>query len=375
MNDDELDRRLQAYGAQWRAEQEPPPEPMLRNRQVPRWIPVVAAAAAVVLIAVGVAVAVNQPHHASAPVQPGPTPSPDPTPSPAPTPSPIDLTGTVPWVDGPAPAYTRPSPRSDARPCTASDVATHPKPTEGAAGTIYYPIDFQNVSTSDCLLSGHPTAVATAPGRPDVTATDTTGQPGSTRNIAPGEHAGIVLVAHNLCTKYPGGAPSDPYMHFVIGLPGGGSKSFTGASLDLACGLGVSEFTVADQPAHVHDPLSDLKATLELPSAAVPGQPMWYVVDVNNPTTGTIGLERCPGYVETARAATTTNPLLKQTYALNCDTVTAIKAGQTIRYAMRADLPADTPDGPISISWLLDGPPFMQANGTVTVMANSASSP
>ncbi|MDX6285230.1 MAG: hypothetical protein QOG53_715 [Frankiales bacterium] len=366
MNDDELDRRLHEYGARWRTQQAPPPEPLLRTHHVPRWVPVAAAAAAVVLIAVGVAVAVNRPHNTAAPIQPGPTPSP--------TPSGVDLTGTVPWVDRPAPGYTPPAtvsptpPASDARACTSSDVTLSSGGLDGATGHLAHYILFKNVSASTCVLKGYPDVVATEPGQPDFVVRHGSWFPdSSTQNLAPGESANLALETQSICTADPGGGGSGPtYHHVEITFPGGGRKSFASGPLDAKCGIAETQFYVegAGSSPDVHDPLSDLKLSLELPAYAEPGKPLWYVVDVTNPLSQPISLARCPGYFEHANDDTRT--LVKSTYGLNCDDTPAISPGQTVRFAMRLDVPASA-TGRASVSWQLDLPLAVHASGSVTL--------
>jgi Protein of unknown function (DUF4232) len=47
-------------------------------------------------------------------------------------------------------------PASSASPCTHAQLRLHVGPADGAAGTIFYPLTFTNVSARACTLRGYP---------------------------------------------------------------------------------------------------------------------------------------------------------------------------------------------------------------------------
>lgn len=216
-------------------------------------------------------------------------------------------------------------------------------------------IRFRNVGNSSCLLSGYPDVTATDPGRPDVAGThgsffdyghaaDMPARTGTTL---------LGLESDTYCGARPGGGGGgETYRHFTVTLRGGGAVSLTvpGQGLDLTCGLHVTKFFDPNYPEPQPIlPFAPLRATLVLPRAATAGQTLVYEVDLHNPTNSAVGLKPCPAYVEALIGPTP----VKQSYALNCTPVATIAAGQTVRFAMKLPIPADTPAGQLRIEWAL----------------------
>ncbi len=84
-----------------------------------------------------------------------------------------------------------------AKPCTASTtvVWAGPEPGGGAAGSVYYRIEFTNLSTATCTLSGYAkvNAVDLKGGRIGAFATHETGKKAKTVTLAPGSSASATL--------------------------------------------------------------------------------------------------------------------------------------------------------------------------------------
>jgi hypothetical protein len=274
----------------------------------------------------------------------------------------VDLAGSIPWIGAPAQPYRPPT---DARPCTANDVAASFADGNGAGGHLVIYVSFRNTSQSTCVLKGYPRVTATEPGLPDVTGTNGSFFPsGDTANMPPGHHTLLGLETDSYCAARPGGGGGgQPYHHIDILLPGGGTVSLDRASngFDVTCGLHLSTFFVQqpEQP-EPHDPLSDLQASLEAPPTVSAGTTLTYLADLSNPTDQPIRLSPCPGYVESATAPTP----VKESYALNCAPVGAIAAQHTIRFEIRMHIPTDTPAGPLTIHWRLYAP---SVTGSATV--------
>jgi hypothetical protein len=329
----------------------------VRRQRSVRWS-VVGSVAAVAAVAVAGALAENAGHRSHSP-----TPS-------------VDLSGTIPWVDAPARPYQPPTvsstpPPSDARPCTAADVAARFGAGSGAGGHLETLVVFRNIGTSTCVLKGYPQVVATEPGLPDVAATDGSFfSGGSTANMQRGQQTLLGLETDTYCAARPGGGGGGrSYHHLDITLPGGGTVSLDrAAGFDLTCGLHLTKFFV-QQPVQAapHDPLSDLQVSLETPATVSAGDTLIYVADLSNPTDQPISLDRCPGYVETARPMSTP---VKEVYALNCDSVAVIAARQTVRFEMRMRIPSDTSPGTLTVFWALAGPEEGSGSATVSVPAN-----
>ncbi len=291
----------------------------------------------------------------------------------------VDLTGAVPWIDAPAQPYRPPTvsppapPATDARPCTADDVAASFAGRDGAGGHLIIDVRFRNTSQSTCVLNGYPHVTATEPGLPDVTGTNGSFFPSAgTANMTPGQDTFLGLETDTYCTARPGGGGGGPpYHHIDIVLPGGGTVSLDrhADGFDVTCGLHLTKFFVPqpEQP-QAHDPLSDLQASLETPPSVSAGSTLIYVADLSNPTDQPISLDPCPGYIEAASAPTP----VKEIYALNCAPVGAIAATRTIRFEMRMHIPANTPAGPLTIHWALLAP-SVTGSATVNVAATPTS--
>ncbi len=291
----------------------------------------------------------------------------------------VDLAGAVPWIDAPAQPYQPPTvsppapPATDARPCTADDVAASFAGRDGAGGHLIHYVRFGNASGSTCVLKGYPHVTATEPGLPDVAGTNGSFFPtAGTANMAPGQHTFLGLQTDTYCTARPGGGGGGPlYHHIHIVLPGGGTVSLDqpAEGFDVTCGLHLTEFFVQQpEPPESHDPLSDLQASIETPPTVIAGSTLIYVADLSNPTDQPINLDPCPGYIEAARTT------VKESYALNCAPVGAVAANRTIRFEMRVHIPANTPAGPLTIHWTLLAP-SVTASATLNVAATPSAAP
>jgi Protein of unknown function (DUF4232) len=309
-------------------------------------------------------------------VAPGPS-----TPSrridqPTPTP-PVDLSGTVPWIDAPAqryqppPSSPRPPPATNARPCRAADVAANWAGVEGAGGHTMFTVRFRNTSETPCVLKGYPHVLATEPGLPNVTGTESSFFPvPGTANMLPGQVTFLGLESDTYCDARPdGGDPRVVYHRVVIDMPGGGTVTLN-RKFDMTCGLRLTKFFVNQEPQpEPHDPLADLEATIQLPDTVNAGTVMTYVVELSNPTSRAIDLQRCPSYVEvlgnpSARA--------KETYALNCAPVDTIQPSDSVRFEMRIQVPSQATTGQVNISWSLAGPGLPTAAATIHIAQPSA---
>lgn len=281
------------------------------------------------------------------------------------------LRGAVPWIDQPAPRYQPPPPSratpppTDARPCRAGDVAARFLPRgDGAGGHLFIQVRFRNVSGSTCVLKGYPTrVVAYQAGLPDITALKGSFFPNQpTENIAPGHTAFLGLETDSECAARPGGGPAGPpYHHVRVSLSGGTVAVTRHEPLDLGCGLRMTAFFVPQAPPpEPQDPISNLQATLRLPRTVRAGATLEYGVELTNPTSRTISLDRCPGYVEAmshssgSTSGLSSNLVLKFNYALNCAPVGAIGPGDTVLFAMQ--VPAPKQPGEYRLDWDLFEP-------------------
>lgn len=292
---------------------------------------------------------------------------------PATSPS-VNLTGAVPWIDSPAQPYQPPAASAtkpaatDARPCTARDVAARFEGHEGAGGHSVNYVRFRNVSSSTCVLKGYPTVTASEPGQPDVQGTNGSFFPSpGTADMAPDGETILGLGTDTYCDKRPGGGVGGPaYHHVAVGLPGGGTVELATPSggLDVTCGLHLMQFFVPPPTeTGAVDPLGSLTAVLETPERVRAGSTLVYVAALTNPTDNSIRLDPCPSYVQSTAAPTP----VKDGHQLNCKAMPTIAGGQTVRFEMRMTVPAGAPKGPLTIYWSGGWPNGVSATASVDV--------
>lgn len=274
-----------------------------------------------------------------------------------------DTPTVVPWVyaptqpSAPTTADTPPAPRpTDARPCTAHDVSVVVGEGDGAGGHLLRDLRFRNVSESTCVLRGYPEVTATEPGQPDVVGVDGSFFPSDgPANMPPGASTFLGVETDTYCAARPGGGGGGPLYHRVrVVLPSGDEISIEiPDGLDATCGLRLTPFSVP-RPEHPDPPssMSELTAVLQMPATVQAGGVLSYVVALTNPTDQAVVLSPCPAYLQTTSAPSPA----KDIETLNCGPVGAITAGQTLRFEMRIEVPADAPDGPLHVFWNLIGP-------------------
>jgi hypothetical protein len=274
---------------------------------------------------------------------------------PSPSVSPVSERGAVPWADlpgqffepSPLPAHWRPA---NARPCTASQVRVSPDGGNGATGHLFAYFAFRNVSRTTCILRGYPPVVASEPGKPDVTAAHSGWFTGGERsgNLRPGGVTTLSIETDRDCpARYanPNQYPTLIYHTVTISIPGGGQVVLHHA-FDVLCGLFTGKFAVAQPPQrYTHSPVTGARAALELPRGAAAGTTLDYVAALTNPAGTGMVLTPCPGYQQGLGSAG------KTILALNCHAQRRIPAHQTVRFAMRLHVPADTPTGPATVYW------------------------
>lgn len=141
--------------------------------------------------------------------------------------------------------HTRPH---QADKCTAGDLAVHIRPEgDGAGQHSVSLLDFRNISTSRCLLSGYPRRVMLSePGHRDVRATNGSFFPvQGSGPLDPGEVTTLGVETDTSCDARPAGGPSGPNYHEVrISLRGGVmAVTYPRGGLDVGCGAHLTEFT------------------------------------------------------------------------------------------------------------------------------------
>lgn len=179
-------------------------------------------------------------------------------------------------------------------------------------------------------------------------------------NMRPGGVTGLVLVTSVNCQA--GQSNATPVYHsVVVTIPGGGQVVINGP-FDLICGLQTSKFAVRQpQQRYTQSPVSGARVALDLPSGMVAGTTLDYVAALTNPTGTAMVLSPCPGYQQGLGLAG------KAVLSLNCRAQRTIPAHQTVRFAMRLHVPADTPTGPGNLFWLIAAPADVFAHGSLHV--------
>jgi hypothetical protein len=123
--------------------------------------------------------------------------------------------------------------------CTASDLGVWLAVGQGngAAGTIYYPLEFTNLSHHTCYLYGYPGVSALDRNGHQLGSPANWGSPRGARivNLAPGATAHTVLAYHDVVvTTEPGCAPVNSATNLRVYPPGQRSATFAAFSFE-AC--------------------------------------------------------------------------------------------------------------------------------------------
>jgi hypothetical protein len=244
--------------------------------------------------------------------------------------------------------------------------------SNGAGGHLIYGLEFKNVSATPCVLRGYPSVTALEPGLPPASA-----KPGGffdldeivPGDIAPGASTAAGVSNETNCdARYatPGTFPQRLYHQLRIDLPGGSKSVVVADAIEGFCGLWARRFGLPETgPIYAADPLTDLRATVILPKTASRVAALHYVVALENPTDHAISLAKCPGYVEWATGASEPD---KETFALNCDTVSSISAHHSVRFEMRLRLAPHSAAGALYVGWEMAGPSGANARGTVNLV-------
>lgn len=127
----------------------------------------------------------------------------------------------------------------------------------------------------------------------------------------------------------------------MLGLPGGGTVSAP-ADVVATCGIGVTQLGQAQpQPTPPASPYDGLTADMQVPDTVVGGSTIEYTITLTNRSDHAIALDPCPTYQQALYFATAPPVPRPQPefFELNCDTVHAIAAGQSVSYAMRIQVP------------------------------------
>ena len=300
------------------------------------------------------------------------------------------VSAVVPWVDrpatspppfGPDSAPATPSPASP--PCSAAQVKATSGGSGGAAGNDISVVALENVGSRDCSLSGYPTSLAlvdAAGVRHSMTPSHGTmfdSQYSWPVDLHPGDtgRVGVTFSGGCAAAQQPSRSPTQ-YISVVLGLPGGGTVSAP-ADVVGTCGIGVTQLG-QPQPTPPAGPYDGLTADMHAPDTVVGGSTLDYTVTLTNGSDHTIAFDPCPTYQQ-ALYFVTAPPVPRpqpEFFELNCDTVRDIAPGQSIRYAMRIQIPqVPATTSATKFVWLMADGMGVGTGRALTVTNGAASSP
>lgn len=150
-------------------------------------------------------------------------------------------------------------------------------------------------------------------------------------------HVGIMFTMACDAAQSPGANKRTTFSSAVLGLPDGGTVTAP-AAFTTTCGVAVTSFgTTPPAPPTVQAPYPGLTAHVDLPSKAGAGSGLDYTVTLTNTTNHNVALDPCPVYEQGIYAVA---PVSQPHYfQLNCGTVHAIGAHESVTYAMRVAVP------------------------------------
>lgn len=256
----------------------------------------------------------------------------------------------VPWVDKPAPTITpspAPSPTAEYDVCTAQQL-TATVPSIGAAGGSYYAeTKVSDSSDRSCTLTGAPTRVdgVRADGTSITLADHPSGDsmlgPGPV-NLQPGDHGYMTLSGADFCDAEQQGQHDYVTSLRITMNDGGVVPADLPERWDIVCGVDATGFGAHVPEPEETSPLDVLHATLDLPDTLPAGQTLDYSVTLTNTSDHGVALAPCPSYAETIVPTQPFHLPESKRYFLNCDAMPSIGAGDSVRFAMRVDLPDQT---------------------------------
>ena len=295
------------------------------------------------------------------------------------SPSPVEpdwLSQVQPFVNRPAPSYTRPIPGPSPYPtlaplCQASQLRAVQGRGGVGLGNILLRVDFINVGRVPCQLSGTPRVEgADAAGRVvalPVTSNGTYFIDPIPADVAPGE-SGYLNIGMTNEGNCPGAPPAADYTNLRFGLPGGGWIA-TNLTAYKACGvLDISGLGKAPGPVPEPTPNPGTVDMLRVAAEGVPdsvraGTTLEFIIALTNNTDLAISLSPCPSYTVFLNPGT----VLYQSRYLNCDHVTVIPPRTTVRYAMELPIPAGPSWQTAKFGWSLNTPSGFGAGGEIQI--------
>jgi hypothetical protein len=254
------------------------------------------------------------------------------------------------WLDSPAsvPQQPEPTPRPEARPCTAADLPSTATFTGsgGISQTDSKLVVVRNVGRSACTPASDvrfQNTDARGVVHDVVTERYESGPgPAGPATIEPGESARLLIVMAR-CQD-----DSDTVTYRGISLIAAGRRiRVPGLRIGGCQKLMVGQWW-PPQPDQTSPPApryAALTSVIEAPDTVRAGDTLQYTVVLTNPGPDPVRLDPCPVYQELFYKGL-------ETYLLNCSPGT-IGAGTSVRFAMRVQVPAFTPAGANRLTWMI----------------------
>ncbi len=290
----------------------------------------------------------------------------------------------VPWSSSQPSELAERSPAST--PCRAADLAVNGQvdfEAYGNGGGIAV-IALQNKGKQPCRLEGSPGVKLVKPDgprqvntpiqRPPLIFPDTAYPLSSLLALRPGEYAGLTVTWDNWCDPQIPGKKRLPPSALRITLPDGAGHVDADYNAVPPCSdpkrpsnIGVSPFETAKVQAT--PPWTAVSASIKasIPNQPVHGkrgEPLHFVVVLQNASKATVSFDRCPAYVQQLVPAGQV-----QVGVLNCAAAKPIAPGESEAFAMEILVPKNAPLGGNGLFWALDsfGAKQPQLNARATV--------
>ncbi|MEA2825959.1 MAG: hypothetical protein QOG43_398 [Actinomycetota bacterium] len=264
----------------------------------------------------------------------------------------------VPFIDRPLPPVlpqrvVLPPPPVVSATCRPEGLAVERFMADGVSGRAIQSLGFTNTSAETCSLTGRPRVTATLAGEAVAEAGpgDTmVPDPYTPRDLAPGDRAVMAVeTSHNCDAALARERPRKPADGVVFHLETGDLAVPLG--LDVICGFGVTKFGSARGPESIAPDIERLRVRAWFPPSAPAGERVPFVVLLTNPSSTPVSLRPCPGY-RIDLSGPGLFAFAAPEFALNCDTITSIGAGQTVAYDASLPVPIRLA-GDVTVAWSL----------------------
>jgi len=283
------------------------------------------------------------------------------------TSTPTLVPGVIPWSDRTdfkpweAPA---PEPRATAAPCNAADLRLKRLSDEGATGHLGRFFLMRNMGTTRCTLAGYPSLTgldSTSSQVPISVEHDTFFdlRPSVERpaTIDQGEAALLIIETSSSCGD---GTATLVFKDVQMMLPDG-TRVPLNLDLSSSCPIRIGSWYRDNAP--IEEPVRFDQLSAEITDTPTIGSDfLEYVVTLRNQGDESVDLTPCPGYVQSVRTLDPNSLGASETAAfrgqwrLDCDAHPVLAPGDTVRFAMRLDIPAKLElSGEVMLEWQLLG--------------------